>query len=203
MSTHHLETTALITGAAQGLGLAIAKELIGQGCTRLVLSDINPAGEAVVEGLCKDGVDASFIQTDMGDTQAAIAMVDEAAARMGQITALVNAAGNTERGTILDTTPEHWDRINNANAKGPFFALQRFAQLAVQKKHAASAVQKRHSFSPPRTQRTRLRNTKFASTGSMSVGWTLLVRTSVRRSHMGGQTAGSIAPNRICRSEGW
>ncbi len=136
----HTETTALITGAAQGLGLAIAKELIGQGCSKLVLTDINPAGEATAEALSKDGVEASFIQTDMSDTEAAIAMVNDAAARMGSVTALVNAAGNTERGSILDTSPDHWDRIHDTNSKGPFFALQRFAQLAIEKKYEAAAV---------------------------------------------------------------
>jgi len=104
------------------------------------MTDINPAGKATAEALNEDGVEASFIQTDMGMTDAAIAMVDEAAARMGTVTALVNAAGNTERGSILDTTPDHWDRIHDANSKGPFFALQRFAQLAIENKHAASAV---------------------------------------------------------------
>lgn len=138
--SYHSGTSALVTGAAQGLGLAVAQELISDGCKKLVLADLNTDGEGVAKALCKDGVEVSFIQTDMGDTDAAIAMVDEALARMGSVTALVNAAGNTERGSILDTSPELWDKINNANSKGPFFALQRFAQAAVEAGYEAAAV---------------------------------------------------------------
>jgi len=132
---HHAKTTALITGAAQGLGLAIARELAAEGCTNLVLSDINPAGAEVAKDL-----GAHFIQTDMGNAEEAMKMVDEAAAHMGSVTALVNAAGNTNRGSILDTDPDRWDEIHNTNSKGPFFALQRFAQLAIKAGHEAAAV---------------------------------------------------------------
>ena len=131
----HKDTRALVTGGAQGLGLAIARELIAQGCTHLTLADINPDGAATAQSL-----GAHFIQTDMGDAEDAMKMVDEAAAKMGRVTALVNAAGDTRRGTILDTTPDRWDEIQSTNAKGPFFALQRFAQLAIANDHPASAV---------------------------------------------------------------
>ena len=131
----HKDTSALVTGGAQGLGLAIGRELIAQGCTNLTLADINPDGAAVAKPL-----GAHFIQMDMSKAEDAMKMVDEAAARMGRVTALVNAAGNTKRGSILDTTPERWDEIHNTNAKGPFFALQRFAQLAIENSHPAAAV---------------------------------------------------------------
>jgi NAD(P)-dependent dehydrogenase (short-subunit alcohol dehydrogenase family) len=56
------------------------------------------------------------------------------------VTALVNAAATTERGSILDTSPDDFDRHIAVNTRGPFFALQRFAQLAVAAGHPASAV---------------------------------------------------------------
>lgn len=141
MEAPHAATTALITGGAQGLGYACAQVLIEQGCRKLVLTGRSEAkGAAAVDALRSDDVEVSFIAADMGDTDAVIAMVDEAAARMGQITALINSAANTDRGSILDTTPAQWDAIVDVNAKGAFFALQRFAQRAIEAGHGGAAI---------------------------------------------------------------
>lgn len=128
----HANTRALVTGAAQGLGLALARELVAQGCRRLVLADRNAeTGRAAAAALSTGGVAASFLEVDMEDAAAAAAMVDAAADRMGGVTALANCAACTARGSILDTTPDLWDRVMDTNAKGPFFALQRFAQACI------------------------------------------------------------------------
>ncbi len=132
MTSPHEKTCALITGGSQGLGLAIARELVAQGCTRLVLTGRDAVkGEAAAGSLCTNAVEASFLATDMGDIGSVPKMVDRAAERMGRVTALVNSAAKTDRGSILDTTPEIWDAILGVNAKGPFFALQRFAQRCI------------------------------------------------------------------------
>lgn len=132
MTSPHAATCALITGGTQGLGFAIARELVAQGCTRLVLTGRDRAkGEAAVAALSLGAVEAAFLAVDMGDTPAVPAMVDRAAERMGRVTALVNSAASTDRGSILDTTPDLWDDIFAVNAKGPFFALQRFAQRCI------------------------------------------------------------------------
>jgi len=137
----HSNTTALITGGSQGLGLAVAERLIAEGCRKLVISSRDEGkGLAAAKALSHGGVQADFIPVDLADAQAAQAMVSEAADRMGSITALVNAGANTDRGSILDTTPAQWDAIMDVNAKGAFFVLQRFAQLAVKAEHPASAV---------------------------------------------------------------
>lgn len=141
MTSPHTETCALITGGSQGLGLAIARELVAQGCRRLVLTGRDTAkGEAAAAALCEGAVEASFLAVDMGDTGAVPAMVDMAADRMGRVTALVNSAAATARGSILDTTPDLWDRVFGVNAKGPFFALQRFAQRCIEDQIAGSCV---------------------------------------------------------------
>ncbi|MDE3121283.1 MAG: SDR family oxidoreductase [Paracoccaceae bacterium] len=137
----HSGTVAVVTGGSQGLGLAIAQELIAQGCGQIVIAGRAVAkGEEAARALRETGADARFLPVDMGQADEAIALIDRAAARFGRVTALVNAAAITDRGSILDTTPEAWDRMMAVNAKGPYFALQRFAQLAVAAGHPAAAV---------------------------------------------------------------
>ena len=137
----HRESVAVIAGGTQGLGLAIAERLIAEGCTRLVIAGRRvPEGEAAAKGLRAQGADARFIAADMGKVADAVGLIDGAAQAFGRVTALVNAAATTERGSILDATPADFDRHMGVNARGPFFALQRFAQLAVAQGHPASAV---------------------------------------------------------------
>jgi NAD(P)-dependent dehydrogenase (short-subunit alcohol dehydrogenase family) len=83
---------------------------------------------------------AEFLPVDLADTRGVIALVDMAAERVGRVTALVNSAAMTDRGSVLDTTPEVWDRLMDANARGPFFAIQRVAQRAIEAGHPAGVV---------------------------------------------------------------
>ncbi|MES2666721.1 MAG: SDR family oxidoreductase [Pseudomonadota bacterium] len=137
----HRDTVAVITGGAQGLGLAIAERLIADGCGRIILSGRTMMkGEAAAVALRQTGADVRFLPADMGKTDEAQALIDRAVSRFGRVTALVNAAAATDRGSILDATPDVWDSLMNVNARGPFFALQRFAQAAIAGGHAASAV---------------------------------------------------------------
>lgn len=137
----HRDTSAIVTGGAQGLGLAIARELIAQGCTQLVLAALDEdKGARVAKDLSRGDVRVHFLKVDMEHASAAAEMVDTAAGLMGQVTSLVNCAASTERGSILDTTPGSWDKIMDTNAKGPFFALQRFAQRAIDAGIEATAV---------------------------------------------------------------
>ena len=137
----HRDTTALITGGTQGLGLAVAENLIADGCRKIVLSGRNAEkGAELAANLSTDGVEVQFVAADLGDVDQVFNMVDTAAEMMGSVTALVNAGANTDRGSILDTTPEMWDALFDVNAKGCFFALQRFAQRAIAADHPASAV---------------------------------------------------------------
>ncbi len=137
----HEETAALVIGGSQGLGLAIAQQLVAEGCRRVVIAGRDAQkGARAAATLAEAGADAAFLAVDMADARAAIALVDAAAARMGRVDALVNAAADTGRGSVLETTPEDWDRFMNVNAKGPYFALQRTAQLAVDAGRPASIV---------------------------------------------------------------
>jgi NAD(P)-dependent dehydrogenase (short-subunit alcohol dehydrogenase family) len=137
----HRDTVALITGGAQGLGLAVAEQLLAEGCGRLALvGRSREKGAAAVAALQARGAEVVFLCADLADVAQAQGAVDQALARFGRVTALVNAAAATDRGGILDTTPEAWDTLMAINTRGPFFTLQRFAQAAVAAGHPASAV---------------------------------------------------------------
>ena len=132
----HRQTTALIFGGTQGLGLAIAERLRAEGCTRLVLAARDLAkGEAAAAKL-----GATFLPCDLAGVASVIACVDKAAQIMGSVNALCLAGASTDRGSILDTTPEAFDRMFAINTKGPFFAIQRMSQLAKAAGHPASIV---------------------------------------------------------------
>jgi NAD(P)-dependent dehydrogenase (short-subunit alcohol dehydrogenase family) len=137
----HRETVAVITGGTQGLGLAIARALLADGCSRMIIAGRAVAkGEEAAAALRATGADVRFLPVDMGKPEEAQALIDRAIARFGTVNALVNAAAATDRGGILDATPDAWDNLMAVNARGPFFALQRFAQAAMAAGHPASAV---------------------------------------------------------------
>lgn len=132
----HHETRALIFGGTQGLGLAIARRLMAEGCTRIVITGRDVAkGEAAAST-----IGATFMAVDLVDTPAVMRTVDDAAHRLDGLTALVNAGALTDRGSVLDTGLADWDAMMAANVRSPFFAIQRFAQRAIDAGHPASAV---------------------------------------------------------------
>lgn len=81
-------------------------------------------GERLVAELAAAGSTARYVQADLADPVAAGAAVEDVVASFGRIDSLVNSAGLTSRGTLLDTTPELFDAHIAVNLRGPFFAMQ-------------------------------------------------------------------------------
>ena len=138
---NHAETVAVVTGGAQGLGLAVAEALIADGCRKMLIAGRDSdKGNRAAGALSQTGADVVFLSADMGDPAAAKAPVVAAAARWGRVTALVNAAAVTDRASILDCTAQEWDRQMAINARGPFLAIQELANRAIAGGHPASVV---------------------------------------------------------------
>lgn len=81
-------------------------------------------GDALVAELAEAGGKAMFVRADLSDAEQAKAAVAEVIAAHGRVDCLVNSAGLTTRGTLLDTTPELFDQHIAINLKAPFFAMQ-------------------------------------------------------------------------------
>jgi 2-deoxy-D-gluconate 3-dehydrogenase len=67
----------------------------------------------------------------VADPSAIRAAIDDAAARLGRLDILVNAAGVVDRRDAVDVTPEQWDRVLGVNLKGTFFACQAAARVMI------------------------------------------------------------------------
>jgi NAD(P)-dependent dehydrogenase (short-subunit alcohol dehydrogenase family) len=126
-NTRHTETVAVVTGGAQGVGLAIATRLADEGCTRLVLTGRNAEkGAKAVTAFAERGVKALFVPLDLQDVPGCLGLIDTAVAEFGTVTALVNAAALGARGTIADTSQALFDEMFATNVRGPFFLMQGF-----------------------------------------------------------------------------
>ncbi len=118
---------AIITGGAQGLGAAIAKQFLHDGFAGVVLLDRNADRLALeAKALSKFGTVATLTADLRDDTtpEKAVAMALE---RFGRLDVLVNAAGNTERCGVEDATVEAFHRLYDINIKAPLFLMQKSA----------------------------------------------------------------------------
>lgn len=125
----HANTSAVVTGGAQGVGRAIAERLVADGCRRLVLAGRDAAkGARAVDDLAAKGVTVRFVPVDLQDTDACLALIDTAVEVLGDVTALVNAAALGARGTLTDTSPALFDEMFATNVRAPFFLMQGFVK---------------------------------------------------------------------------
>lgn len=106
-------TTAVVTGAARGIGLATASLLRERGA-RLVLSDVSGAVRQ------QAAADVAVLVGDAADEDVARATVGLAVERFGGVNVLVNNAGRTLNKLITDTSVEEFDAILATNARGNF-----------------------------------------------------------------------------------
>lgn len=112
---------ALVTGASRGIGRAIAIELGARGADVLVNYHSSPDNAEEVVGLIQDmGRRAGSYQADVGDFDAAAAMVKHTTETYGDLHILVNNAGITRDGLILTMSEDDWDDVIRTNLRAAF-----------------------------------------------------------------------------------
>lgn len=124
---------ALVTGAAGGMGAAIARALAESGFD-LILTDRDAGSLSdLVREISSLGVTAASIGYDLTDDAGRVGFVDEAFRAHGRLDCLVNNAGVSvmSRGDILDVTPESFDRCVAVNLRAQFFLTQAVARRMV------------------------------------------------------------------------
>lgn len=130
-----MSKTALITGAARGIGRGVAEELAKKGFN-IAVADISPSADETIAVCTNFGVQAEFIRTDISLGKDREVLIEKVEERFGRLDLLVNNAGVSveKRGDLLEATEESYDRVMDINLKGPFFLTQLAARWMIREK---------------------------------------------------------------------
>jgi NAD(P)-dependent dehydrogenase (short-subunit alcohol dehydrogenase family) len=118
------DRVAIVTGGSNGIGRAVTSALVAEGASVLVCDLVDSgffAGDDQVVTLAGDVADRGF----------AVAAVSAATERFGRLDILVNDAAAYPDGTLLDMSPDDWDRVFRVNVTGSFMMAQEFARRCV------------------------------------------------------------------------
>jgi 3-oxoacyl-[acyl-carrier protein] reductase len=127
------QRTAIVTGAARGIGAAIAQRLSNDGFAVAVLDLDEGSCNAVVKAINASGGKALAVGADVSDEAAVTAAVTTVEEQLGAPTVLVNNAGITRDNLLFKMTTTDWDSVMNVHLRGSFLmsrAVQQYMTAA-------------------------------------------------------------------------
>jgi hypothetical protein len=129
---------AVVTGAARGIGFAVA-ELLAKAGADLALIDLNAElGPAAAEKVGASGRRTVFYAADLREPAASVGLVDKVAGDFGRIDILVNCVGINPNTDVLEISPEEWREVQDVNVNAMFFTNQAFARHMA--KHGGGSI---------------------------------------------------------------
>jgi NAD(P)-dependent dehydrogenase (short-subunit alcohol dehydrogenase family) len=133
----HRNTVAVVTGAAQGIGLACAKRLHTEGA-KVVLADINSDKVlAAARDLDASGASTLGVHCDVSSRRDVAALIAQTVATFGTVDTMVNNAATSVAAAPLDITEEEFDRVMGVNLKGTLFGCQEAGKVMAAKGRGA------------------------------------------------------------------
>lgn len=136
MLTISLSTkTAIVTGAVQGIGRAIAVKFAEAGCRGLAILDLNisDAAHALAEELKSLGSEVLMLEGDVSDPAMVKSGIDKTVQEWGQLDILVNNAGYAVNSDFFTTSEDQWKRVLGINLSSVFFGMKYAAECMKEK----------------------------------------------------------------------
>lgn len=125
---------AIVTGAARGIGKAIAEKL-AKNNMNVVISDIlEDEAKATAAELEQYGVQTYAIKTDVSNAEQAAKLIQDTVNKFGRLDVLVNNAGITRDNLAIRMSEAEWDSVLNINLKGVFLCSQQAAKVMMKKR---------------------------------------------------------------------
>jgi NAD(P)-dependent dehydrogenase (short-subunit alcohol dehydrogenase family) len=123
-----MSRVALITGGAQGIGAAVARQFLNDGFSGVVLLDRNAERLAAEAKALSGPGRVEVLAADLRDDKVPARAVAFVIEKFGRLDVLVNAAGSTARGGIDDTTLDIFNQLFEVNVRAPLFLMQEAAK---------------------------------------------------------------------------
>jgi NAD(P)-dependent dehydrogenase (short-subunit alcohol dehydrogenase family) len=131
----------IVTGGTQGVGEAVAMHVAREGATGVVICGRQKAlGAAVAAALTERETQALYVPADLSVVADCHRIVERCDETFGRVDGLVNAAADTSRGTLEDTTVEFWDYQFAVNVRAPFLLTQACVKIMKREQIAGSIV---------------------------------------------------------------
>ena len=131
----------VISGGTQGLGEAIARQVVADGAAGLVIAGRSAdRGAALAKELTDLGTPTSFVEADMSDPAAPRTLIAAADQEFGVIHGVVNVAAATWRDNVWTATPEGFEEMMAVNVRAPLFMIQAAAEVMRREGVAGSVV---------------------------------------------------------------
>jgi len=125
--------TAIVTGAAKGIGRAVALKFAGNGANVVINYRTTDPADLIAE-IKSLGADCLAVQADVGDFEQAKMLITSAMDKFGSIDYLVNNAGITRDGLILKMTEADFDAVYQTNLKGAFNTIRHVSPIMLKQK---------------------------------------------------------------------
>lgn len=131
----------VVSGGTQGLGEAIARQVVADGAAGLVIAGRSAdRGRKLAAELTELGTPTIFVEADMENVDAPRRVIAAADERFGVVHCVANVAAATWRDTIWTATPEGFEQMINVNARAPLFMIQAAAEVMRREQVAGSIV---------------------------------------------------------------
>lgn len=131
----------VISGGTQGLGEAIARQVVADGAAGLVIAGRSAdRGQALAKELTESGTPTIFVEADMDNVAAPRQVIASADERFGVVHCVANVAAATWRDNIWTATPDGFEQMMAVNVRAPLFMIQAAAEVMRREKVAGSIV---------------------------------------------------------------